>query len=461
MTAPARPPSLRRELLRLTTLAALGWLAVLALTVTWAVRHEVDDLLDEALREAAEVMYGVLTTAPQLADGSAALPEILPAPAHREKFVWQIVDGRGHVVRRSHKAPATSLSTVTRTGWFDDDGGWRVYGLRMPGAEPKMLYVAQVAVERNEARHEAVGTVLLSALTVSLLWAALLRRRVDRSLQPLVRLTDQIETYDPLKPETEPARGDRAETAAISDAVRSLGRRLAHKVRAEQAFAACAAHSLRTPLAGMDAQLALAQRDPSGSQPQRLERVRAALTRLTRVVQSLLALFRSGEEGGLELRDCRLSGLLAEIPVEGLTVTVDQDLPFTADPNLITIALVNLLDNAVRFGARQVRVHGSSDGQWVCLRLQDDGSGMAPERWQQVQAALGATDGGAGLGLGLRLAAMVAAAHGGRLVLPKPLPDALGCLVELWLSAHPPLPQAGAPGTAEVASGGRPGGGPP
>jgi signal transduction histidine kinase len=436
MTNELRLPSLRRELVRLTTWVALGWLVVLALTVTWAVRHEVDDLLDEALREAAEVMFGVLTTSPQLADGTASLPEVLPAPAHEEKFVWQIVDGQGRVVRRSHKAPSASLSAVRQSGWFDFDRQWRVYGVPMPGAEVKMLYVAQVAVERNEARYEAIGTVLITALSVSLLWALLLRQRVDRSLHPLARLSRQIETYDPMRPETAPDRGEREETAAISEAVSSLGRRLAQRVRAEQAFSACAAHSLRTPLAGMDAQLALAQREPAGSQPHRLERVRAALTRLTRVVQSLLALFRAGEDWGLELRPCRLSEMLADLPVEGLAITIEQDLQFTADPNLVTIALVNLLDNAVRFGAKNVRVHGSCDSQSVCLRVQDDGSGITTERWTQVTSALEASDAGAGVGLGLRLALMVAQAHGGRLVLPEPLPDQIGFLVEVWLSAQ-------------------------
>nr|WP_255763417.1 sensor histidine kinase [Pelomonas sp. P7] len=438
MTTPRVFPSLRRELLRVTTAVAIGWLIVLGFTVTWAARHEVDELLDEALREAAEVMYGVLTTAPQLADSGSSLPQVLPAPPHDEKFVWQLVDARGRVIRRSHKAPVTPLSDVTRTGWFDHAGQWRVYGVSVGGEAPQMLYVAQVGAERNKDRLEAISTVLLAALTVSLLWAALLRQRVDRALRPLVQLTRQIETYDPLRPATEPAAGHREETAAISEAVRSLGRRLAHKVRLEQAFAACAAHSLRTPLAGMDAQLALAQREPADAVPQRLERTRAALTRLTRVVQSLLALFRAGEDWGLELRLCRLSELVAEIPVEGLAVTVEADVDFMADPNLVTIALVNLLDNAVRFNARHVRLYGSIDLHNVCLRMQDDGTGMTEARWQEVQKALKAEEVGSGLGLGLRLATLVAEAHGGQLRLPRPLPDQLGFLVELWLSTHLP-----------------------
>ena len=434
MSGPAPLPSLRAELLRLTTLVALSWLLVLALTVSWAVRHEVNDLLDEALREAAEVMYGVLATAPQGAQAPMALPEVLPAPAHDEKFVWQIVDGQGQVLRRSHKAPHTSFSPKPRLGWFDEGRSWRVYGIQLGEGRPQTLYVAQIGSERREATHEALATVLLVAVTVSLIWALLLRQRVDRTLRPLLDLTREIEAFDPLNPATAPAHGQRAETAAISEAVRALGSRLARKVRLERAFSACAAHSLRTPLAGMDAQLALAQREPPGSAPQRLARARAALTRLTRVVQSLLALFRAGEDWGLQLRECRLSQLMAEIPLEGLDVVVETDVAFVADPDLITIALVNLLDNAVRFDAQHVRLSGSVlDGQ-VRLRLEDDGTGISEARWREVQQALEAVDGGAGIGLGLRLAALVAQAHGGQLILPPPDGERRGFAVVLSLA---------------------------
>ena len=428
-------PSLRGELTRLATGAAFGWLLVLALTVSWAVNHEIDDLMDETLRESAEVMYGVLTVS-QMVGGEASLPDVLPAPAHQERMVWQIVGANGQVERRSHKAPKDSFSGLPLSGLFDVDGQWRVYGIHIQGGR-RMLYVAQVGDERSEARYEAIATVLLAALSVSLVWVVLLRHRVGRAMYPLAKLAAQIELYDPLRPDTEPAPGQRTETAAISAAVLSLGRRLARRIELEQSFAACAAHSLRTPLAGMDAQLALALREPPESLPLRLARVRGALTRLTRVVQSLLALFRAGEAWRLELRPCSLRELVAEIPVQGLEVRVEADATFEADPNLLTIALVNLLDNAVRFEAHNVRLFASIGAHSICIRVEDDGNGMNEQRWSEVKQALDGGRIGSGLGLGLRLASLVAQAHGGELRLPKPLGGQLGFLVELWLWIRP------------------------
>ena len=428
-------PSLRGELTRLATMAAVGWLLVLALTVSWAVNHEIGDLMDETLRESAEVMYGVLTVS-QMVGGEAALPDVLPAPAHEERMVWQLVNANGRVERRSHKAPKESFVSLPLSGLFDVEGQWRVYGMHIPDGR-RMLYVAQVGDERREARYEAIATVLLVAVSVSLVWVVLLRRRVDRAMHPLAQLAAEIESYEPLQPQTEPSPGQRTETAAISVAVLSLGRRLARRIELEQSFAACAAHSLRTPLAGMDAQLALALREPPESLPVRLARVRGALTRLTRVVQSLLALFRAGEAWRLELRHCSLSELVAEIPVQGLEITIEADAVFEADPNLLTIALVNLLDNAVRFEARNVRLFASIGAHSVCIRVEDDGTGMSEARWADVKRALDGGRVGSGLGLGLRLASLVAHAHGGELRLPKPLNGQLGFLVELWLWIRP------------------------
>src|SRR5690606_37583347 len=143
-----------------------------------------------------------------------------------------------------------------------------------------------------------------------------LRARVNRELAPLERLSARLRGYDLLAPGASLGQAERAELQPIHRAIDELSVQLSRRLANERAFSAHAAHALRTPLAGIDAQLAVALREaPEALQP-RLQRVRAAAGRLQRVVAALLALFRSGVEVRPEA--VALATLLARLPVEGL-----------------------------------------------------------------------------------------------------------------------------------------------
>lgn len=82
--------------------------------------------------------------------------------------------------------------------------------------------------------------------------------------------------------------------------------------------------------------------------------------------------------------------------------------------------LGNLLDNAQRHAASSVRVAVVRDGEWVVLRVEDDGPGVPEsererifERFVRLDDARARDDGGAGLGLAI--ARDVAERHGGSL----------------------------------------------
>ena len=171
---------------------------------------------------------------------------------------------------------------------------------------------------------------------------------------------------------------ERVELQPIRDAIDELGRRLAQRIRQERAVVAHAAHALRTPLAGMDARLAVALREcpPGRPAPPAPAAHPEAAARLSRVVTALLTLFRSGVD--IERRPVDAAELLADIPMPGLRLdfaaafTAEgpaRATPLPADADLLTAALANLLDNAVRHGARQVSVEPVDGG----LRLVDDG----------------------------------------------------------------------------------------
>lgn len=403
-------PSLRVELSRTLGLISAAWLLTVLLTVMFAVRHEVDELMDDTLRESAEVIYGLLSVQASLP--SEALAQVLPAPPHRERLVWQVVDQQGLVLRRSHMAPRHALHSPDSAGIADTSDGWRVFAMPLP-EEAGTLFVAQTRVERKESRYESILFVAFAAFLASIFWALLLNSRVAQTLHPLAALSRQIQNYDPLQPETDLAQPTRAEIEEVTASIRGLGARLAQRVQNERAFAAHAAHALRTPLAGMDAQLALAQREVSDAARPRIERARAAAERLKRVVTSLLALFRSA--GEVESETMQLTELANRLLVDRLELHVPRAGTVCGDPNLITAALANLLDNSVRHGAQNAWLEVHSEGNCQFLTLRDDGPGVESERLSQLQTELSSTSVADRVGLGLRLAKLVAQAHGGDL----------------------------------------------
>ena len=401
-----------------------GGLAVM-LAVWLTVSHEVNELLDESLEAAATMLVTDLPV------NAAATGRATPAAtAHDNKrFAWQLVSPDGALLRRSAQAPSVAYSAVPRPG-FSDALNWRVFGLAT-GRDGTILYAAQSRAERGQARAEAALFAALAALAVSALGHVWLTRRMRHELVPLqtlsLRLAQTAGGPGDIDHGVVPVvlgRAVRQELQPVHDAIDGLALRLHRRLLSERAFAGHAAHALRTPLAGIDAQLAMALREAAPEQRPRLARVREAGTRLQGVVAALLALFRSG--GDMQWRQVDVAALITRLPAAGLSIHVPaagQRRVLRADEDLLASALSNLLDNAVRHGASSVVLSLPAEG---VLRLHDDGPGVDAQRRTALRAALdsgagrepGTVDDVALLGLGLTLAARVAQVHGGRVELP-------------------------------------------
>jgi len=441
-------PSMASRLSRALLLWAALWGAALALAVWLSVQWEVDELLDDTLQAAAEEIFVPLllgTGGPEVqpapastgAWGAASAGAARPAPKASGRLAWQRVShplqGPAQVLQASSAAPVTPLAATASAG-FSDATGWRVYGLPL-GPQGQWLYVAQTRDERIETRVEVALAVTLATLPMAALALLWLRARMRHELRPLQALSLRLVSHDPLAAGASLGPAQRQELQPVHDAIDTLGARLARRMAQERAFSAHAAHALRTPLAGIDAQLAVALREAPPELLPRLKRVRTAAGRLQGVVAALLTLFRSGAD--VQRSPLQLQALLQRLPVEGLQVDVEQRHELLADADLLTAALMNLLDNALRHGAHRVRI--STPAAQV-LRMDDDGPGVAEPRRQALQQVLDSQDtegqdtgsAGPGLGLGMVLADLVARAHGGRLQL---LPCEQGFSLELKMGA--------------------------
>lgn len=425
-----QPPSIRRRLAR----ALLAWAVVLGVAVSFAVglavHEEVDELLDDTLRASADATAELLRSQADAliaARGNGA-PGVGRAGASDTRFAWQLFGSRRELLLQSAGAPEQPFVAAPAAGYADAPH-WRVFGLAL-GDNGRLLLVGQSRDERAEARFEAGQHAVLATLAVSLLGALLLRAALRHELEPLQTLSQRLAQHDPLQSGASLGTPERAELVPVHQAIDDLAQRLARRMASERAFSAHAAHALRTPLAGLDAQLAVAQREaPEALQP-RLARMRQATRRLQQVVGALLTLFRSGAE--LKRQSVALAELIDRLPVEGLRVVVsDERARVQADADLLAAALANLLDNALRHGAQAVRVEVPAAD---VVRLHDDGPGVTPERRAALQSALDLASYEDRTGLGLMLADVVARAHGGRLVLPAPNGGG-GFVAELQLRA--------------------------
>ncbi|KPF69329.1 hypothetical protein IP84_05450 [beta proteobacterium AAP99] len=428
--------SIRSAFSRMLGLHALLVSATVGLAVWLAVQGEVHELLDDSLQSSSRVLAVLLADERTLTDPTLQLrlDKATDGIDESGRFAWQVVEyagaGPARVLAHSSAAPHEPYRATSTAGFFDV-GLWRIHGSTL-GHEGRMLYVAQTHAERVEAQTEIALNTGLAAVAMVLLALVWLRIVVRRELQPLQRLSARLTLHDPLDPKATLGAAEREELQPVHDAVDELTARLARRVAQERAFAAHAAHALRTPLAGMDAQLAVALKTSPPDLTERLQQVRQAAGRLSHVVTAILTLFRSGV--GLKRQSVNLKELMRRIPVDGLNVRVAEGaLLVNADPDLLAAALINLLDNAVRHGATELHVETPSE---QLVRLSDNGPGVDALRWQDLRLALEGGTPATDIGLGLALADLVAQAHGGRVELPV---ANRGFVVEL--SLPPELPK--------------------
>jgi signal transduction histidine kinase len=203
-------------------------------------------------------------------------------------------------------------------------------------------------------------------------------------------------------------------------------------LRAEfEQFTYAVSHDLRAPLRAIDNFAGLLERRlGDGLEPaarDHLDRIRGASARLGSLIDALLLLSRAGRHA-LQPQPVDLSLLaewaLAELqeaePGRAVAAVVQPGLVAHGDEALLRQLLQQLLHNAWKFSAGcdrvALEVAGETAGGRLLLRVRDQGSGFdmryADKLFAPFQRLHGPEEGG-GHGIGLAIAARIAARHGG------------------------------------------------
>lgn len=206
-------------------------------------------------------------------------------------------------------------------------------------------------------------------------------------------------------------------------------------------------HDLRTPLAVITA-AATSAGDPAVPAATRAELLDAVVTeagRLERMLANLLQLTRvtTGFEPRREwvpLDELCGAALSRVEPLLGeRTVLVDvAELAVPVDPVVFELALVNLLENAIKHGAPPIAITGTREDDRVLLAVRDHGPGIAAADADRVFEKFFRASSAPGAGLGLAVTRAVVIAHGGVVRVESAVGGGARFVIELPAAAPPP-----------------------
>ena len=299
-------------------------------------------------------------------------------------------------------------------------GKWISAGARLPKRDPQFI-----------------GWLLLQTLiTYGLVLAAVLWsvRRIGR---PLTQLTGAVEGFRSAEKSVPVAESGPSDVRRLIAAYNGMRTRIAGLLDEKDRMLGAIGHDLRTPLAS------LRVRTEGMEDDSERERMVATIEEMNQTLDDILSLARLGRPSEQETK-VDLAALLDQIVDDFQELGADVSLreaqrtAVTLRPTLVTRALRNLIDNAVKYGdAATVGIVREGDG--VCVTIDDRGPGIPDdsidamfEPFTRLEQSRSRETGGSGLGLALAKAIVLQ--HGGRLTL-RNRPEG-GLRAALWLPAR-------------------------
>ncbi len=369
-----------------------------------------------------------------------ALEEFLNGPA----AAFALCDPDGKLLRGADWLCGLGPATQEAEFHSEEQGGatWRIVRQRQQTAVlgEVVVTVADGSDPRQQWARSILIKVLLPNLVLLAAAAFAVRWAVERALRPLLELREAVETRSPRDLSSIDETASPEEVRPLVNSLNRLFALVNAQAESQRRFIADAAHQLRTPLAGLQAQVeawaqaaSTANADGSVALPaEQVRKLRSATRRTSQLANQLLALSRADARAihAQPMQPVDLKALCEDILEQHLDAASAKhiDLGLDAQPVqvmghewLLRELLSNLVDNAVKYTAPQgtVTIRCQPRDAAALLEVEDDGPGIpagerqhAVERFYRVHGTQGE-----GNGLGLAIADEIAHAHHSHLVL--------------------------------------------
>ena len=276
----------------------------------------------------------------------------------------------------------------------------------------------------------------LVILIVAAVVASRLGRRFVRPLRAAQEVTSRIAAGDldarvPRPPDTDP------ELAALVDSVNSMAAGLDRAKEAERHFLQSVSHDLRTPLTSIRGFAEAIEDGATADAVSAAGVIASEARRLERLVGDLLALATvEARRFTLQMEPVDLdvslpataAGFAPAAGELGLALEMEPaqaGCVVLADADRLAQVTANLIENALRYATRTVRVGARRAGGRVEIRVSDDGPGIPaevlPRVFDRLFVARSRPDRPIGSGLGLSIVSGLVRAMGGDVRAESPL----------------------------------------
>lgn len=298
-----------------------------------------------------------------------------------------------------------------------EPGRWINLITRLPSRDPRFLGWLFLQT-----------VILYGVVLAAVLWSV---RRVAR---PLRELTGAVEGFRSAESSTLVPESGPSDVRRLVSAYNGMRIRIAGLLDEKDRMLGAIGHDLRTPL------VSLRVRAEGMEDEAERDRMAATIEEMNRTLDDILSLARLGRPSEPETR-VDLSALLDQVVDDfqalgnSVSLTEMPRTTVTIRPTLVTRAVRNLVDNAVKYGgSAQVSVAAADNG--VAVIVDDSGPGIPEDKieamfepFARLEQSRSRETGGTGLGLALAKA--IALQHGGRLTLAN-RPEG-GLRATLWL----------------------------
>jgi two-component system, OmpR family, sensor histidine kinase RstB len=273
------------------------------------------------------------------------------------------------------------------------------------------LLVASVPIDSNVTRSNFHLLVLFAVLSIGLA-AFPIVRQISGRLERLQRGVDSLGAGD-LGARVAVEGHD--EIAGLAESFNRAATQIEQLIHANRALLANASHELRTPLARIRLAVEMLKQSADPKTKAGLEQDIAELDGL---VDEILLASRLDTVAQNHIREeVDLLALAAEecarydeVQLEGIHAKIQ------GDPRLLRRLLRNLLENAKRHGVPPTQVRLLYEGDFVVLKVWDNGPGPAPAEFELLFTPFYRrrdSHSSTGSGLGLSLVRQIARRHGG------------------------------------------------